>query len=295
MIEDWYQRVQRSGLLDALAPYTPVVVGAYPLGIAAEGVPLEIVCRAVDLPAFARVLERAYGERDGFALHGGQLDGEEAVFGEFTLDGIPVEVAAQPEHVHRRLGAATLGIDRVLGESGEGARMRLAAAVGRGDDWLEAALSQFGLTRAAVESLATANPTLVRRVMGVRQPPTPARAYVWPVAIGLCAYALIVAAGSARGSQEYTGIMFLVEAVVLGLMFGTRVGMAAALVPLAPVGIWLIGPILVGSTSCGADCGQTIAGYVFVPVLVASGSGVAGALRDRYFPRTPAADVARSR
>ena len=97
------------------------------------------MCRATDLPAFARVVERAYGSEGGFALHGGSLDGEEAVFAELALEGLPLEIAAQPEHVHRRLGAATLGIDRILAESPPSARARLAAAVAAGDDWLSAA------------------------------------------------------------------------------------------------------------------------------------------------------------
>ncbi|MDX6548011.1 MAG: hypothetical protein QOG33_1561, partial [Gaiellales bacterium] len=105
MIDDWYPRLQASGLLDTLAPYTPVLVGAHPLGLAAEGMPIEIVCRAIDLAAFARVVERTYGQREGFSLHPGTLDDEEAVFAEFTLDGLLLEVSAQREHVHRRLGA----------------------------------------------------------------------------------------------------------------------------------------------------------------------------------------------
>ena len=68
------------------------------------------------------------------------------MFAEFELDGIPIEVGAQAEHVHRRLGAATLGIDRILNTEGDAARNRLAAAVARGEDWLEAALEQLGIS-----------------------------------------------------------------------------------------------------------------------------------------------------
>jgi hypothetical protein len=286
VIEDWYERIEDAGLLDALAPYQPVVVGAYPLRVADDETPVEIVCRAVDLPAFARVVDRAYGQSDGFELHGGALDGEDAVFAEFALDGLRVEVAGQPEHVHRRLGAATLGIDRVLSEGGEVSRHRLRAAVTHGDDWLQAAMSQSGLTRAALESLSNANPAIVRRVMGVPQPAIPLRGYVVPVLIATAAYVLIFAAGAARGSQQYSGLMLLVEAGVLGALFGARIGLVAALVPLIPIGAWLLGPVLVGQSSCGVDCGQSVAGYLFVPVLVAGAAGLAGAMRDRYLPGT---------
>jgi hypothetical protein len=283
--DDWYQRLQADGLLDTLAPYQPVIVGAYPLGLAAAGTPLEVVCRAVDLPAFARTVERAYGDRPGFALHGGELDGESAVFAEFELDGLLMEVAAQGQHVHRRLAAATLGVDRALSETGPAARARMAAAVGRGEDWLEAALGQLRLSRMAIESLSNANPKLVRRVLGLPQASVPVREYLVPILVGGLADLGIVAAGAARGSHEYTGIMLLVEAAVLGAVFGARLGLVAALVPLVALGAWLIGPLLVGQSSCSPGCGQTLAGYVFVPVLVASAAGITGLLRDRYRPR----------
>jgi Domain of unknown function (DUF4269) len=285
VIEDWYERLQADGLLDVLAPYQPAVVGAYPLAVAGPETPLEVVCRAVDLPAFARMMERTYGHHPGFALHGGELDGEDAVFAEFQLDGLPLEVSAQREHVHRRLGAATLGLHRVLSESDELARTRLAAAVERDEDWLEAALLQLNLSRVAVESLASADPPLVRRVMGLPQPRIPLAGYVLPLIVGVSADLLIVAAGAARGSQQYTGLMLLVEAAVLGLLFGARMGLVASLAPLVPVGAWLVAPVLVGQGSCGPDCGQTLAGYVYVPALVASAAGLAGLLRDRYRPR----------
>jgi len=285
VIEDWYERLGSAGVLDVLAPYQPAVVGAYPLGVAADGTPVEIVCRATDLPAFARVMERVFGASDDFALHGGSLDGEEAVFAEITVDGLPLEVAAQPEHVHRSLGAATLGIDRVLAESPPSARRRLAAAVAAGDDWLDAAVEQFDLSRMALESLANANPALVARVMGIRRPGPQVRDYVIAIALGVVAEALIVAAGAARGSQEYTGLMLMAEATVLGILFGARLGLVAALAPLAGIGAVIASSITVGSETCSPDCSQQGVSYLFVGVLVAAAAGTAGVLRDRYFPR----------
>jgi hypothetical protein len=286
VIEDWYERLQSAGVLDVLAPYQPAVVGAYPLGVAADGTPVEIVCRAVDLPAFARVVERSFGETQSFSLHGGSLDSEEAVFAEFSLGGLPVEVAAQPEHVNRRLGAATLGIDRVLAESPPAARRRLTASVAAGEDWLDAAVNQLDLSRMALESLANANPALVARVMGIRRPGPSIREYVLAIGLGITAEVLIVVAGAARGSQEYTGLMLMIEAAVLGLVLGTRLGLVAALAPLIGMGAVIASSISVGSETCSPDCGQQSASYLFVGVLVAAAAGTAGLLRDRYFPRT---------
>ena len=46
MTDDWYARLQASGLLDTLAPYAPVLVGAYPLGMAPPGSRIEIIPEA---------------------------------------------------------------------------------------------------------------------------------------------------------------------------------------------------------------------------------------------------------
>jgi pimeloyl-ACP methyl ester carboxylesterase len=282
----WYDRLAASGVLDALAPYQPTVVGAHPLGIAAPDTPLEIVCRAVDLPAFARTAERLFGAWDGFELHGGSLDGESAVFAEFRLGELNVQVAAQAEHVHRRLGAATLGLDRALREAAPGVRARLTGSVARGEDWLDSAIDQLGLSRVAVESLATANPTLVRQVMGRPQPPIPLREYVLPIVVGILAMGLIVVSALARGSTQYIGIMFLFEAVVLGAIWGARLGTVAALAPLVLIGVDIGGSIAVGTEHCSPDCASQGAEALFVALLVASAAGVTGLIRDRYFPRT---------
>jgi hypothetical protein len=283
---DWYPRLQATGLLDTLAPYVPVVVGAYPLGLAQDDAPIEIVCRAVDLAAFARVLERAYGDREGFELHPGTLDTEDAVFAEFALDGLRVEVAGQREHVHRALGAATLGVARVIEQEGDVTRGRLAARVARGEDWLDAAVAHTGLSRTALEALATANTAVARRVLGVRAPAPSLRDYVVPLAVGLLAETLIVMATAGRRSSDFVGAMFLLEAIVLGVVFGARMGLVAALAPVALFGTVIASSIAVGSESCGSEgCAFQFTGYTFVAVLVGAGALVAGLLRDRYFPR----------
>ncbi len=286
MTDDWYPRLLATGLLDVLAPYQPAIVGTYPLGIAPPEARLEIVCRATDLSAFARVLQNTYGERDAdFAVYGGTLDAEEAVFAEFTLDGLPLEVSAQREHVHRRLGAATLGLSRALEQAGPVTKARLAAAVADGRDWLDAGTGQLDLSRSALESLSTANPVLVARVMGVPRPGPKLREYTTAIAIGIAADVMIVAAGAARGSQNYTGLMFMLEAGILGLVFGARLAVVATLAPLVAFGLLVLSSIAIGSETCTPDCAQQAADYLFVALLVASASGVVGLLRDRYFPR----------
>ena len=287
MTDDWYPRLLATGLLDVLAPYQPAIVGSHPLGIAPPGARVEIVCRAADLSGFARVLENTYGGREQeFAVYGGTLDAEEAVFAEFTLDGIPLEVSAQREHVHRRLGAATLGLSRALEQAGPVTKARLAATVADGRDWLDAGTEQLDLSRSALESLSTANSALVARVMGVPRPGPKLREYTTAILVSIAADLLIVAAGAARGSQEYTGLMFMIQAGVLGLVFGARLAVVATLTPLVAFGLLVLSSIAVGNETCTPDCAQQAADYLYVAVLVASAAGILGLLRDRYFPRT---------
>ncbi|MDX6496170.1 MAG: hypothetical protein QOE17_2156, partial [Gaiellales bacterium] len=161
-----------------------------------------------------------------------------------------------------------------------------AARIAAGEDWLEAAVDQTGLSRTAIESLATANSAVARRVLGVRAPAPAVREYAVPLLVGFVSQVLIVAATAGRGSSDFTGTMLLLEAAILGAVFGTRMGLAAALSPLAVFGAVISASMLVGNESCGGDgCGFQFAGYVFIAVLVGSAAGVSGLLRDRYFPR----------
>jgi hypothetical protein len=287
VIPDWYDRLLATGLMDVLAQYRPVLVGSYPLEIAGDHERIEIVCRSPDLPAFARVLERAYGESEGFALYGGELDDDDAVFAEFELDGLPLEVSAQDGPANQRLGAATLGIVKVFDLEGPVSQARLAGAVARGEDWLTAALEQTGLTRAALEALSTENPVVARRVLGVRSAGPPLRDYFLALAIGFVAMTLIVLVTSARDTTDYTGGLLMLEAGVLGALFGARLGLVASLAPIALFGLVILGGWSFGdrTNQCGPDCGVALVGYLFIGVLVAAAAGVTGALRDRYFPR----------
>jgi hypothetical protein len=219
-------------------------------------------------------------------MYPGTLSLEDAVFAEFDLDGLPLEVAAQSDHEHRRLGAATIGISRVLEMEGDVSRDRLAARVAGGEDWLEAAMHQTGLTRSALEALATANAAVARRVLGVRTPGPSLREYLIPLLVGFLSEFLIILATASGHSQDFTGLMLMVQAIVLGAVFGARMGLIAALTPLLVFGAVIGSSFLVGNESCGSDgCSYQFASYTFVALLVGSSAGVTGLLRDRYFPR----------
>ena len=178
------------------------------------------------------------------------------MFAEFTLEGLALEVSAQREHVHRRLGAATLGISRVLEHEGQVSRDRLAARVAPARTGWTRPSTQTGLSRSALEALATANTAVARRVLGVPRPAPVVRQYVLPLLVGFTSETLIVLATASSRSQDFTGAMLLLEAVVLGALFGTRMGLVASLAPLALFGSVIGSSVVVGGESCGTDgCG----------------------------------------
>jgi len=119
----------------------------------------------------------------------------------------------------------------------------------------------------------------------VSRPGPKAREYAIALLVGIVADLLIVSAGAARGSQDYTGIMFLIEAGILGVIFGARLALLASLAPLVAIGLVIASSVAIGSETCSPDCAQQAVDYVFVAVIVGSAAGFTGLLRDRYFPR----------
>lgn len=85
------------GVLDALASYDPVVVGTFPLGLHRPGSDVDVLCVAADLDRFEAHARETFGGRAGFRSHRRRRDGQpDAAVVRFELDGVPVELFAQP-------------------------------------------------------------------------------------------------------------------------------------------------------------------------------------------------------
>jgi hypothetical protein len=70
-------------------------------------------------------------------------------------------------------------------------------------------------------------------------------------------------------------LLFLVEAAILGILFGPRPGMLAAC---APIVVFAAIDLLTTS----GDHGEEVSGFVFLLLLLGFVAGMAGALRARY-------------
>jgi hypothetical protein len=105
------------------------------------------------------------------------------------------------------------------------------------------------------------------------------RIYALAIASGVVAQVGLVLAIYGSTSKAL-GVLFFVEAVILGFVFGARPGMAAAVLPW--VGFYPASLIV-------DDYDQPIgllSAVIFVMILMAFFSGMAGAMRDRYGRRS---------
>ena len=107
------------------------------------------------------------------------------------------------------------------------------------------------------------------------------RLYAFAIAVGAVAE-VGLALAIFNGAGRSLALLFFVEAVLLGLVFGARPGMAGAIVPL--VGLYLV-EIARGTDESAVGL---LSALLFVLIVQAFCAGMAGALRDRYWRRTDA-------
>ena len=136
---------------------------------------------------------------------------------------------------------------------------------------------RLGLSRSALESLLDRQPG-ARRAGDGRAPAGAEAARVRDPRslVGFAADVLIVAAGAARGSQEYTGAHADARGAVLGVLFGARLGVVAALAPLVARSALLILRASRSATRLRPRLRAAGGRLLFVAVLVGSAAGVAG-------------------
>ena len=105
------------------------------------------------------------------------------------------------------------------------------------------------------------------------------RIYALAFVTGAIAQVGLVLAMYGSGSKAL-GVLFFAEAVILGLVFGARPGMVAAVLPwfgLYPAALLIDHP---------EEPIALLSAVIFVMIVMAFFSGMAGAMRDRYGSRS---------
>jgi hypothetical protein len=114
---------------------------------------------------------------------------------------------------------------------------------------------------------------------GVRIDRDRLRVYGLAVAAGLVAE-IGLAFAIYRSNANAAGLLFFVEAVVLGLVFGAKPGMVGAVVPLV-----VLYPLALALTEVDEPASAAVA-LLFVIIVEAFLAGMAGAMKERYWTRS---------
>jgi hypothetical protein len=104
-----------------------------------------------------------------------------------------------------------------------------------------------------------------------------ARRFVLPIVCAAIAEGLLILLlAEAGGAAAPASLLLVLEAGILGFVFGPRPGIAGAVLPIVVLGVGVI------ATDASRDRASDFAVIVFVMLLLGFTAGMAGALRGRY-------------
>lgn len=106
--------LERLDIFQALAVYTPTLVGTVPLDIDVACSDLDIVCEVHDFDGFEKLVRRLYGHMDGFLCVSREVDGIQRIKAGFQADGWPIELFGQPIPVERQNGFRHMVVEHRL-------------------------------------------------------------------------------------------------------------------------------------------------------------------------------------
>jgi ribosomal protein S18 acetylase RimI-like enzyme len=119
-----------AALFRALAPYTPTLVGTFPLGLAVEGSDLDVACACAPGPSGLDDFERRVRALPGAAaaVFARVATEPPAVTAQLAWDGVPIEIFGQPVPVTAQHGFRHMIVEgRLLAIGGDALRDRVRA------------------------------------------------------------------------------------------------------------------------------------------------------------------------
>lgn len=91
-----YEALTSLRLFSALAEFSPILVGTYPLNIHVAGSDLDIVCEAHDFDDFERNVNTLYGDNAEYSVSRRRIRGISAIIIRFSYEGFLIELFGQP-------------------------------------------------------------------------------------------------------------------------------------------------------------------------------------------------------
>jgi len=123
-----YAALKNSGVMEILHDFDPVLAGTLPLDIFIEGSDLDILCYAIDLPAFEKLLTTHFSGYSDFVIHKTEVRGVNSVIARFRAQEFDFELFAQPIPVRNQMAFRHLIIEaKILEMKGEEFKNKIIA------------------------------------------------------------------------------------------------------------------------------------------------------------------------
>ncbi|NII82739.1 MULTISPECIES: DUF4269 domain-containing protein [unclassified Pedobacter] len=106
-----YKTLEKSGLLDLLRAYDPIVVGSIPLGLDLPDSDVDIICSYADKLKFQNYLKAVFGEKVGFVTSQSAIYANETITANFREDNFEFEIFGQQIPTRDQMGYKHLLIE----------------------------------------------------------------------------------------------------------------------------------------------------------------------------------------
>ncbi|WP_294304593.1 DUF4269 domain-containing protein [uncultured Chryseobacterium sp.] len=127
-----YEILTEYRIFEKLTGYTPILAGTIPIGIDIEGSDLDVICEMKNKIEFERFLTDIFSDFN-IKVESLEINGEDAVVSNFTLEEFPVEIFGQNKPVTGQNAYRHMIAEyRILQEKGEDFKNRIIALKKRG-------------------------------------------------------------------------------------------------------------------------------------------------------------------
>lgn len=149
-----YQLIRRSGVMDTLSAFSPVLAGTFPIGINIPGSDMDIICEFTDAGDFADVLQLNFKAQTGYSLSQKTIRDVPSVIARFTFENHKFEIFGQPLPVEKQYAYRHMLIEyKLLQENDESFRQQIIALKLKGLSTEEAFAKLLSLKGDPYESL----------------------------------------------------------------------------------------------------------------------------------------------
>ncbi|MFC0190174.1 DUF4269 domain-containing protein [Fictibacillus aquaticus] len=109
-----FDLLKRTGMMNRLSKYTPVLCGTIPIGIDIEGSDLDIILFVEELDFFEEEVKRLFVDREGFRIKRLNVRNVRVIKANFFAGGYEFELFGQPRPVTEQYAYLHMVIEHVL-------------------------------------------------------------------------------------------------------------------------------------------------------------------------------------